>query len=200
MATQQALSMRRSRCDALLGPNLATVRSQFGRLEEYEFALDLFKYEMANLLRDQVGAELGDEGRGLGSEDLPAMQKVRVPCLLNSAACHIKLGGHDHLCKALACCEEVLKAHPAAEKRAKAHFRSAQANHALGNHREAWASLQTAQSLNAGSREIRELQEAVSRELKALKTAERENREGMMATEMNHKQSKRRGARSYDQS
>lgn len=75
----------------------------------------------------QVGAELGDEGRGLGSEDLPSIQRVRVPCLLNAAACHIKLGGHEHLCKALAACEEVIKANPPAEKRAKAHFRSAQA-------------------------------------------------------------------------
>lgn len=46
-------------------------------LEEYDYALDMFKYEMANLVRDQQAAELGDEGRGLGSEDLPRIQKVR---------------------------------------------------------------------------------------------------------------------------
>ena len=72
-------------------------------LEEYEYALDLFKYEIANLCRDQRGAELGDLGRGLGSDDLPAIQKERVPCLLNSAACHVKLGGRAHLVKALSC-------------------------------------------------------------------------------------------------
>ena len=43
-----------------------------------QFALDMFKYEMANLLRDQQQAELGDEGRGLGSEDLPAIQQVII--------------------------------------------------------------------------------------------------------------------------
>ena len=82
-----------------------------GALEEYEFALQMFAYEMANLLADQEKAELGDEGRGLGSEDLPNVQKVRVPCLLNSAACHIKLGGNEHCCKALKCCEVRLHGH-----------------------------------------------------------------------------------------
>ena len=34
-------------------------------LEEYEYALQLFAYEIANLCRDQEQAELGDLGRGL---------------------------------------------------------------------------------------------------------------------------------------
>ena len=36
----------------------------------------LARYEMANLCRDQQAAELGDHKRGLGSDDLPAIQKV----------------------------------------------------------------------------------------------------------------------------
>ena len=32
-------------------------------------------------------------GRGLGSDDLPAIQRLRVPCLLNAAACLLKLDG-----------------------------------------------------------------------------------------------------------
>ncbi|KAL1520670.1 hypothetical protein AB1Y20_022240 [Prymnesium parvum] len=168
-------------------------------LEEYEYALDMFKYEMANLLADQQAAELGDEGRGLGSDDLPRIQRVRVPCLLNCAACHVRLGGHAHWCEALACCEEALRAHPPAPHRAKAHFRAAQAQLALGNAREAWAALETAQALTPGSREVRELQRAVSRELKALKAAEREHRDGMMATEMNHRQIFRQEKLSYAQ-
>ena len=56
------------------------------------------------LLKFQFGveaAELGDHKRGLSSDDLPRIQKVRVPCLLNSAACHIKLGTKTDLTKAL---------------------------------------------------------------------------------------------------
>lgn len=157
-------------------------------LEEYTFALELFKYEMANLCRDQQAAQLGDEKRGLGSEDLPAIQQVRVPCLLNSAACLLKMGDNESLLRAVDCCAEVVRAAPPAGQRAKANFRAAQAHKALGNPREAWEALQTAQQLNPSSREVRELQLAVSRDLKALKQAEREHREGMMSTEMNHSQ------------
>ena len=138
-------------------------------LEEYEYALDLFKYEMANLLRDQEAAELGDLGRGLGSDDLPAIQRVRVPCLLNSSACYIKLGGKKELTRALECCAEVLQAGPPAPQRAKAHFRVGQAHCALENFRESWVALTQAQELNPGSREVRNLQAKVSYELKQLK-------------------------------
>ena len=157
-------------------------------LEEYSYALNLFDYEMANLLRDQEAAELGDHKRGLSSDDLPKMQAVRVPCLLNSAACHIKLGGRDHLTKALDCCAQVVQAAPPAEKRSKAHFRTGQAHFLLENYREAWAALQQAQALNPASREVRALQAKVSYELKQLKAAERESRDGLMTTELNDKQ------------
>ena len=60
-------------------------------LDEYAYALETFKYEIANVARDQQGAELGDLGRGLSSDDLPRIQAVRVPCLLNSAAARLKL-------------------------------------------------------------------------------------------------------------
>ena len=49
-----------------------------GALEEYEYVLELFAYEMANLCRDQEKAELGDFRRGLSSDDLPRIQKVNV--------------------------------------------------------------------------------------------------------------------------
>jgi hypothetical protein len=93
---------------------------------------------MANLCRDQQAAELGDHKRGLGSDDLPAIQQVRVPCLLNSAACHLKLGNvsgaqageggslSTALTTALRCCAEVLQAGPPAAQRAKAYFRMGQ--------------------------------------------------------------------------
>jgi len=93
---------------------------------------------MANLCRDQQAAELGDHKRGLGSDDLPAIQQVRVPCLLNSAACHLKLGNVSGaqageggslataLTTALRCCAEVLQAGPPAAQRAKAYFRMGQ--------------------------------------------------------------------------
>lgn len=165
-----------------------------GALEEYQYALELFKYEIANLLADQEDAELGDEKRGLGSEDLPRIQEVRVPCLLNSAACLFKLRRYTEV---LGCCEEALRAHPPSERRAKAHYRSAQANLELGNPREAWASLQTARALHPGSKEIRELQLVASRDLKALKSAEREDRAGMMGSQMNHKQIFKQEKRSY---
>ena len=45
-----------------------------------------------------------------------------------------------------------------------------------------------AQELNPGSREVRALQSKVSYELKQLKVAERESREGLMGTELNTKQ------------
>ena len=157
-------------------------------LEEYDYALELFKYEMANLCRDQEAAELGDHKRGLGSDDLPAINKLRVPCLLNSAACHLKLGSPKNLTKALECCAEVLQTGPPAAQRAKAHFRVGQAHFALQNYREAWTALVQAQELNASSREVRQLLAKVSYELKQLKVAERESREGMMGTELNHKQ------------
>ena len=67
-----------------------------GALKEYDFALELFEYERANLGRDQEAAELGDLGRGLGSDDLPAIQRLRVPCLLNAAACLLKLDEKAH--------------------------------------------------------------------------------------------------------
>ena len=143
---------------------------------------------MANLCRDQQAAELGDHKRGLSSDDLPNIQKVRVPCLLNSAACHIKLGTKTDLTKALGCCAEVLQAAPPAAQRAKAHFRVGQAHFALENYREAWTSLVQAQELNPSSREVRTLQAKVSYELKQLKVAERESREGLMSTELNTKQ------------
>ena len=166
-------------------------------LEEYEYALQLFAYEMANLCRDQEAAELGDHKRGLSSDDLPRIQKVRVPCLLNSAACHIKLGTKKDLTKALECCAEVLQAAPPAAQRAKAHFRSGQAHFALENYREAWTALVQAQEMNPGSREVRQLQAKVSYELKQLKVAERESREGLMTTELNHKQLFKREKLSY---
>lgn len=72
-----------------------------------------------------------------------------MPCLLNSAACHIKLGqaaaatqggiggeSRTRLGKALECCAEVLQAGPPAAQRAKAHFRIGQAHFALENYRE----------------------------------------------------------------
>ena len=157
-------------------------------LEEYEYALQLFAYEMANLCRDQQAAELGDHKKGLSSDDLPKMQKIRVPCLLNMAACHIKLGSRPDLTKALECCAEVLQATPPAAQRAKAYFRMGQAHFALENFRESWTALVQAQELNPGSREVRSLQSKVSYELKQLKVAERESREGLMTTELNHKQ------------
>lgn len=166
-------------------------------LEEYEYALQLFAYEMANLCRDQKEAELGDHGKGLGSDDLPKMQRVRVPCLLNSAACHIKLGSKPDLTKALEYCAEVLQATPPAAQRAKAYFRMGQAHFALENFRESWTSLVQAQELNPSSREVRALQLKVSYELKQLKTAERESREGLMTTELNHKQLFKREKLSY---
>ena len=168
-------------------------------LEEYEYALELFKYEMANLCRDQEQAELGDHKRGLSSDDLPNMNRVRVPCLLNSAACHLKLGGKGHWTKALECCAEVLQAGPPAAQRAKAHFRIGQAHFALQNYREAWEALLKAQELNPGSREVRSLLSSVSYELKQLKVAERESREGMMGTELNHKQILKQEKMSYAQ-
>ena len=128
------------------------------------------------------------------------MQAVRVPCLLNSAACHIKLGTpksqsvapnasqRESLTKALSCCAQVLQAGPPADKRSKAHFRIGQAHFGLQNYREAWVSLVQAQELNPASREVRNLQAKVSYELKQLKVAERESREGLMTTELNHKQ------------
>jgi len=48
--------------------------------------------------------------------------------------------------------------------------------------------LQTAQELHPTSREIRSLQLEVSRELKSLKSAERQDRDGMLQTGMNHRQ------------
>ncbi len=166
-------------------------------LEEYEYALDLFKYEIANLVRDQEGAGLGDEGRGLGSDDLPAINKVRVPCLLNCAACHVRLGTREHLLKALDACRDVLQACPPAAQRAKAHFRTGQAEFGLENYREAWAALSAAQALNPSSREVRSLQAKVSYQLKQLKVAERESREGLMTTELNHKQLFKQQEESY---
>ena len=103
-------------------------------------------------LSSHQAAELGDHKRGLGSDDLPKIQKVRVPCLLNSAACHIKLGSKADLTKALGCCAEVLQAAPPAAQRAKAHFRVGQAHFALENYREAWTSLVQAQEMNPSSR------------------------------------------------
>ena len=47
-------------------------------LREYDFAVDLFR-EVANLARDQREAELGDTGRGLGSDDL-RMRCVSPAC------------------------------------------------------------------------------------------------------------------------
>ena len=70
----------------------------------------------------------------------------------------------------------------------KAHFRMGQAHFALENYREAWVALTQAQELNPSSREVRTLQAKVSYELKQLKVAERESREGLMTTELNHKQ------------
>ena len=166
-------------------------------LEEYEYALNLFDYEMANLCRDQEAAELGDHKRGLSSDDLPRMNAVRVPCLLNMAACHIKLASRKHLTKALECCALVLQAGPPADKRSKAHFRIGQAHFHLENYREAWVALTQAQELNPSSREVRALQAKVSYELKQLKVAERESREGLMSTELNHKQLFQREKLSY---
>ena len=166
-------------------------------LEEYEYALNLFDYEMANLCRDQEQAELGDHKRGLSSDDLPRINAVRVPCLLNSAACHIKIKTKASLPKALECCALVLQAGPPADKRSKAHFRCGQAHFALENYREAWVALTQAQELNPSSREVRALQAQVSYELKQLKVAERESREGLMTTELNHKQLFRQEKLSY---
>ena len=111
---------------------------------------------------DHQAAELGDAGRGLGSDDLPAIQSLRVPCLLNAAACLLKLdeeaqaaaqaaaqagreaggeaaGGESrHALAALSRCTEVLRAGPCAASRAKALFRQAQAHAALHSWREAW--------------------------------------------------------------
>ena len=117
-------------------------------LREYDFAVDLFRFEVANLARDQREAELGDTGRGLGSDDLPRIQAVRVPCLLNACACLLRLakaggGGVDadgggaggaiavtegvrvQLLRVLDLSDEVLKASPPAPARAKAHYRRA---------------------------------------------------------------------------
>ena len=119
-------------------------------LREYDFAVDLFRFEVANLARDQREAELGDTGRGLGSDDLPRIQAVRVPCLLNACACLLRLakaggGGVDadgggaggaiavtegvrvQLLRVLDLSDEVLKASPPAPTRAKAHYRRASA-------------------------------------------------------------------------
>ena len=161
-------------------------RGEYDKALEGTFALELFKYEMANLCRDQQAAQLGDEKRGLGSEDLPAIQQVL--CLSP------ELGGVPP--------QDGRQREPFASRRllrrggpggstagsAPGELPGPQAHKALGNPREAWEALQTAQQLSSSSREVRELQLAVSRDLKALKQAEREHREGMMATEMNHSQ------------
>ena len=157
-------------------------------LNEYEYAVQLFAHEMANLDRDQEGAGLGAQGRGLSSDDLPRIQGVRVPCLLNAAACHIKIGGADHLVKALERCADVARGAAVPAQRAKAFFRMGQAHHALQNHREAWDALLQAQMLDPSSREVRALQKAVSLALKQLKGAERESREGLLTTDAHERQ------------
>ena len=149
-------------------------------LDEYGYALAMFKYEIANVARDQEAAELGDLGRGLGSDDLRKINKARVPCLLNSAAAKLKLAaaaaGEEaappgvppptpglqpvargdaskaHLISALEDLSEALKSGPAAQVRAKAHFRAAQAHAGLENWREAWSAASLAQPLQASPR------------------------------------------------
>jgi len=183
-------------------------------LDEYAYVLDTFKYEMANVARDQRAAELGEAGRGLGSDDVPRIQAVRVPCLLNSAAARLRLaaqaaqaepkaagappapaglqpvargaGSKALLVAALADVAEALRAAPAAAVRAKAHFRAAQAHAGLENWREAWSGLALARELQPGSAELKELQLKVQREMRLLQRTEREStRQGAFGTGAN---------------
>ena len=57
---------------------------------------------MANLLRDQEAAELGDHKRGLSSDDLPNIQKVRLDGLPNPLAYRTRHLVTDHACPPLA--------------------------------------------------------------------------------------------------
>ena len=170
-------------------------------LREYDFAVDLFRFEVANLARDQREAELGDTGRGLGSDDLPRIQAVRVPCLLNACACLLRLakaggGGVDadgggaggaiavtegvrvQLLRVLDLSDEVLKASPPAPTRAKAHYRRASAHVALANWREAWAELELARALQPASADVRELAKVVRPQLAALTQGRRQRAAG----------------------
>jgi len=183
-------------------------------LDEYGYALAMFKYEIANVARDQEAAELGDLGRGLGSDDLRKINKARVPCLLNSAAAKLKLAaaaaGEEeappgappptpglqpvargdaskaHLISALEDLSEALKSGPAAQVRAKAHFRAAQAHAGLENWREAWSAASLARELQPGSAEVKEVQLKVQREMRLLQRSERESkRQGAFGTGTN---------------
>jgi hypothetical protein len=183
-------------------------------LDEYAYVLDTFKYEMANVARNQEDAELGDLGRGLGSTDMPRIQAVRVPCLLNSAAARLKLGAQQAeaeaadnpqpptplgmqpaargaaskalLMQALEDVAEALRARPAAAVRAKAHFRAAQAHVGLENWREAWSAVSLARELQPGSAEVKALQMQVQREMRLLQRSERESsRQGALGTDTN---------------
>lgn len=175
-------------------------------LDEYAYVLETFKYEMANVARNQQDAELGDLGRGLGSNDMPRIQAVRVPCLLNSAAARLRLSAQQAeaeaaaagdteptapaglqpaargaaskalLMQALEDVAEALRARPAAPVRAKAHFRAAQAHAGLENWREAWSAASLARELQPGSAEIKALQLQVQREMRLLQRSERESK------------------------
>lgn len=168
--------------------------------------LELFKYEMANLLADQADAELGDHKRGLGSGDLPAIQSERVPCLLNAAACRLRLaesagdpddvigaqtvGGQttaaDHCTHVLELLGEVHKAGARAPARAKAHYRAAQAHCLLGNWREAWEAAGASRALQPASAEARALQQRAQQGLRAVQRAEAASaRNGATASEGN---------------
>jgi len=161
-------------------------------LSEYTSALELFQYELANLVRDQQEAELGDLGRGLGSDDLTRIQKVRIPCLLNAAAANLHLGdaglGSHHFTAALENLSGVLQAGATAAVRAKAHFREARAHLALDNVRQAWQSATLARELSPHSSEIRDLQLQLQRRLRELKKVEKSSaRQGAFGVQTNQR-------------